>query len=453
MKLDQASWHLMLVLIGLVATAPALAQKSWLGGVDGNWHSAGNWSPVGVPTLADSVLIDGPEGAVWPQIAQATGLAQSLVVGQGQHGQLTLGQLAVLTTDSLLLAEQADSQASLSIEGVVGGQLDAPAVLGGAGHAELVFRHNQSNYEFRRPGGAAIDTGGSLLLVHDQFASTRLLGQHSHSGGTRVSRGDLDLFGGQLSHPGAALAVAPDASDIGALFLRNGAQADVGPTLVAGGAGSFANLQVGTNSTLTIHAPLLAGVSGTAFVDVAGGVLNAPMIRVGSDLPESGQSTLSVLGAFARLFVSGDVELGGPAGHARCHIFSGGQAEIDGNFRVGLGTGGTAELELGVVASLVVDGQLSFDSQASLRLGIDVFSHGAIQAGSVVIAPGARLEVPEPADPPASGSSFIVLETTGGISGSFTTVDLPTGWQLLQEANRLRIALVESDEIFADRFQ
>ncbi|MCH8476663.1 MAG: hypothetical protein LAT56_01825 [Wenzhouxiangella sp.] len=433
--------------------APAMAQKVWTGSMDEDWQLAGNWNPSGVPAASDPVVIDGPEGTTWPRLEQAPGLAQSLVLGQAQRGRLTLGQTAVLAAQSLLLAEQAGSDAELVIEGVVGGQLDLPAVIGGSGDSRLVFRHNQSNYEFRRPSGTPVDTSGSLMLVQDQFFATRLLGQHSHTGGTRVRRGDLDLFGGQLIHPAVALEVAPEAFDIGALFIRNGSQADVGPTLVAGASGSFANLQVGPNTTLDINGLLAAGVSGTAFVDATGGVLTAQAVSLGSNLPESGQAQLNVLGASGRVFVSGDVDLGGPAGLARYAISSGGQSEIGGDLRVGVGAGGRAELALGVVASLTVDGQLGLDNLATLHLEIDTFSHPVIQVASVLIAPGAALQVPDPTDPPDPGSSFVVLEAPGGISGTFGTVSLPVGWSLIQESTRLLVALALADEIFADRFE
>lgn len=453
------NWSFMLMAftaasLPLLASSPlALAEKSWTGSESNDWHLADNWQPAGVPSAVNAVLVDGAGDSTWPRIDSATGLGQAIVLGRAGQAQLTLGQTAVLVAESLLLAEQAGSVADLVIEGVVAGQLDLPAVVGGSGSARLVFRHNQSNYEFRRPSGEAVNTSGSLMLVHDEFSFTRLLGEHSHTGGTRVHRGDFELSGAQLNHPTVALEVAPEAANVALVMIRNGAVAEVGSTLVAGGPGSFASVQVFNNSTLEVNGELAVGVAGTAFVDASGGIVQAGSIRLGSDLPASGQAIITVLGAFGRVFVSGDVDVDGTDGLARFHLSSGGEASIGGDVRVGPGAGGSAELELGVVAGLVIDGQLNLADRAVLRLGVDAFSHPLIEAGSVQIAAGAAFAVPEPAVPPESGSVFTVLEAPAGISGTFSDIDLPAGWTLIQEPTRLRVALVESDDIFTDRFE
>jgi len=52
------------IIVGLIVlsfSVPAMAQKTWDGGSDGtSWDDAGNWNPDGVPTGSDDVVVNAP---------------------------------------------------------------------------------------------------------------------------------------------------------------------------------------------------------------------------------------------------------------------------------------------------------------------------------------------------------------------------------------------------------
>ncbi|MBX2926865.1 MAG: T9SS type A sorting domain-containing protein [Saprospiraceae bacterium] len=70
-----------------LAGTPALAQKTWTGTTDTNWHNMENWSPVGVPTPTDDVVI--PNTTNKPVI-NAHAAAQSVLIETG--GMLTVSE-------------------------------------------------------------------------------------------------------------------------------------------------------------------------------------------------------------------------------------------------------------------------------------------------------------------------------------------------------------------------
>lgn len=82
------------------ASAPRshAAVKSWSGG-NGNWNTAGNWSPVGVPGAADDILI-GPHinAANETVFLNAVTAADSLTITDGMTFRTSTGSLAVAGT-------------------------------------------------------------------------------------------------------------------------------------------------------------------------------------------------------------------------------------------------------------------------------------------------------------------------------------------------------------------
>ncbi|OIN61041.1 beta strand repeat-containing protein [Arsenicibacter rosenii] len=79
----------MLLLLPLSIT-PLLAQKTWISSGSGSWNTAGNWSPNGVPTASDEVVI--PAGTATPVIESGvTALAKYVEVQLGASLSISNG--------------------------------------------------------------------------------------------------------------------------------------------------------------------------------------------------------------------------------------------------------------------------------------------------------------------------------------------------------------------------
>lgn len=125
-------------------------------------------------------------------------LGGDLTVAEQGIGLLQLDQEALLSVRPLSepgtidLALQAESSGDLVI-GASGmaGQLDAASVVGGAGQATLNFRHAEALHEFVNLDGEPILLSGSLRLLHNGTGTTRLAGDHVHTGQTAINNGTL----------------------------------------------------------------------------------------------------------------------------------------------------------------------------------------------------------------------------------------------------------------------
>lgn len=68
------------LLVGLFVSSPLLAQKTWLGT---SWNTASNWSPTGVHTASDDVVIPNIRNS--PAIVGYTASTKSLTVQTGTY--------------------------------------------------------------------------------------------------------------------------------------------------------------------------------------------------------------------------------------------------------------------------------------------------------------------------------------------------------------------------------
>lgn len=75
---------------------PAVAQKTWVGGLSGSWNTASNWSPSGVPTSSDNVVISGGVSGVSITFS-ANGAANTLSI----TNQVTFTSNFTLTVSGL----------------------------------------------------------------------------------------------------------------------------------------------------------------------------------------------------------------------------------------------------------------------------------------------------------------------------------------------------------------
>lgn len=79
------------------ATVTVIGNKTWTGAVDINWNEAGNWSPVGIPTALDCVII--PNVTNDPTITGLGGLAYSLTVQNGGFLTVNSNNNSLTVTD------------------------------------------------------------------------------------------------------------------------------------------------------------------------------------------------------------------------------------------------------------------------------------------------------------------------------------------------------------------
>ena len=98
-RLRRAGWTTLVTvwMVWLGSAANAAAEtKTWVGGIGNNWHTAANWSPVGVPTAADDAVI----ATGVPLISTADAAVGSVAVSSGLtvNGRtLTVGATAPST--------------------------------------------------------------------------------------------------------------------------------------------------------------------------------------------------------------------------------------------------------------------------------------------------------------------------------------------------------------------
>ena len=157
--------------------------KSWIG-FNSNWFTASNWSPSGVPTTTQSVLVNdlGP-GSTRPVISSNTATVAELAVGVGAGGgELAVGANGVLQTFDVFVgrAEQAGPFTSpgnglLQVTGT-GSRLTARTGaartlnVGGAlaqGRLELLtggLVDGNFNINVSHPAGATNDASGDVLV-------------------------------------------------------------------------------------------------------------------------------------------------------------------------------------------------------------------------------------------------------------------------------------------------
>lgn len=106
--------YLLLCLILLLFSVPALAQKTWTGAIDSDWHKAGNWAPSGVPQSNNSVDIRPQGGNPYPVITQNVTISSLTLSQWHSGGDVTIAEGASLTlTNGLTM----NNHANLFIEG------------------------------------------------------------------------------------------------------------------------------------------------------------------------------------------------------------------------------------------------------------------------------------------------------------------------------------------------
>ncbi|MGH9867979.1 MAG: MopE-related protein [Candidatus Polarisedimenticolia bacterium] len=327
----------LILLAALILLAPSLRAetKSWANPVSGNWGDAGNWSPEGVPTSADDVLIT--QDGDYTVTVNDTAAARSLTLG-GTTGTQTLTVASTLTLD------QASSSSSGTIIDLTAGTLT---------------------------GGGAFDVGGDFNWSEGTISGTGMLtvqGTLTISGTLHKVLSQRPLTVGDTSF-----------TSTGILYLSNGAGIQSNGTWslmsdslivpVAGAGISFVNAGTLRKSAGTETSSIRVPYTGNGAVEVQTGTLSftanathnsALTISPGATLDFDGgtqtlSSTSSVTGDRVS-FTSGTVNVSGSYDVTRTTSAGGGAIFNAASTIVGLGSltlnGGSVSLNTGEAVSI-----------------------------------------------------------------------------------------------------
>ncbi|MDX1420627.1 MAG: hypothetical protein R3181_11720, partial [Rubricoccaceae bacterium] len=257
---------LLALLPALLLAAPALAQKTWDGGAGTTqWTDGANWSPDGVPTSTDDVLLDG--GAVVDLNANAT--INSLVI-RDTGTTLTTSAGTLLTTPGVRLETSEPVYVS---DGTLatGSMTLASGTLGGAGEVSAdTLSFTRGTIE----GSGTVSVAGGALLSGTSFArnligrTLRLEGTTVVSGGNPLRMGDA----ARIEVPSGAVFDLQSDGDI----IRTGTITTL-PVIAVEAGGAF------TKSAATGESLIRAALANDGLVTVEAGTL-----RFGDGFGESG---------------------------------------------------------------------------------------------------------------------------------------------------------------------
>jgi hypothetical protein len=304
--------------IGLLATWPPgnaarAAVKSWAAG-SGNWNSAGNWSPVGVPGGADDALIGPHIGAANDTVTlSANASVDSLTINDGMTLRTSAGSLGVagatqvsgqnvvgMTTYSSRLRIENGAlgtdftTGSLSVSNFGRATLEnsSSMLVQGAATigADAELSGNGSAY-FSKNGGAALDNNGLLEaktggLTLFQTGTGRLdLDGATGNGRVVVSSGNgagLTVQGDQLTDAFDG-EIEMGSNSVLAMNLTGGWTAGAPSSLVVAGTGDLPTSVV-VGSPMTWAGDLtVTGNHGRLRFDAEATIDGAAVVNVNSD--------------------------------------------------------------------------------------------------------------------------------------------------------------------------
>jgi RHS repeat-associated protein/uncharacterized repeat protein (TIGR01451 family) len=203
-----------------------LAAVSWIAVGDGNWNTAANWSPPGIPGASDDVTIS-PASAATITISSGTAPIKSLTTGSNATLSITGGSLTVA----------ADSTLSGGLT-MTGGSLTAS----GAG-TDLIVSGSTS------VSGASLyaNAGATLSLPNlDSYTQTNGMTFQASGGGSVLNLSGVTSLG-TMSSGWYVRAVSGGTVDLSGLTTID--QPNAGPRFEANGVNSVLNLTALTSLT------------------------------------------------------------------------------------------------------------------------------------------------------------------------------------------------------------
>jgi len=424
-------------------TVPSVGTKTWDGGAAStNWYDATNWSPDGVPTYADDVVLDnstvvGPYTVVLNNTNGSTASVRSLSIGPSATSSATI------TFQIPAMATATASHLSLIVAGE--GTAAADINVGQFGRFEQLSQAFTGNIVDNRNNGSsmAVAAGGHFL-----FDSPRSYGTPFAATGNGVVNYDPagTIEFGQTS----GTAVSMSGRTYGNVTLS----ATAAKTYTASGSSAAAvlgNLTIGANATFN---PTMTGgltIGGNVVSNGSGGALNST----------GGSATgVNFTGAAASVGGSGTA-VTFPEGftvapgatlalNQTTSIPTGKTAKVNGTLALGsqeLATVGTGVVSIGTAGSIsrttgFVAGTISHDVDATVTgprvfdigispakyapVTVDITAAGTgVGTISAVTADGIAANLPAGVGPTALARNWTI--TDAGISG--TTFSLGVGYQ------------------------
>lgn len=277
-----------LLTLSLIAGNDAKAQwKTWTGDWSADWNTATNWSPSGVPTSTDNVLIELDFGNL-PILDSGAVTIGELTVSStstsGTNTQLTLSSGASLTTTSVsTIGDSTGSQGLISVSGV---------------GTKWSVNSNTLYVGHRGSGELTITDGGAVSGAYNNY-----IGYDSES------RGRVTVSGtGSQWRTSGILYVGNSGS--GELTVENGGTISSSYAFLGSNNDSLGRVTVGgAGSQWTNSGILYVGNSGTGNLTIEdGGTVASNYVQIGFENDSKGHVT--VTGAGSRWITSGIFNVG-----------------------------------------------------------------------------------------------------------------------------------------------
>jgi hypothetical protein len=208
-----------------------MADKIWTGATDGDYGTAGNWSPSGVPTASDSVYLTGDYSVdITGSLDQSAVAIDKFVVDgfTGKVGSLALGYLQidpdsfVFDGSDVCFIDVGSAAIDLSIRSTAGGGNARGLYLKGSAIAVLSmisgdvglanqYGETSTAATIRVTGGTLVAGTGATLTTVDAYGGTTRLGANVTTlnvySGTILTSSTaaittLNGYGGTVTHNG-----------------------------------------------------------------------------------------------------------------------------------------------------------------------------------------------------------------------------------------------------------
>lgn len=270
---DNMKKTLLLLLLGLFCSQHLFAQTKIWAGTTTDWHTSGNWNPVGVPTASDDVEINTTTNN--PVISSAA-VAKSVKLSIANSG-LTIDSGVTLTLSS-------DVNIPLFIHG---GTLTNNGILN-ITNSKATF--DGTSGTIRLQSSAILNNAGTITVTGGlNFALNIAAGTFNNlTGGTVTTSGREVIHGSNTdarfnNNSGATL--TGTGTNTGIIF-NPGKLTNTGSVDITGGLESYT-----TNSTITNNACGIIKIAGDYYNNTSVTTTNAGQLQISGDLYNDGTFT------------------------------------------------------------------------------------------------------------------------------------------------------------------
>ncbi len=354
-------------------------------------------------TSTGAATIDGA-GSTWTT-------AGAIDVGYAGIGTLTLANGGKINLNNgsgaVTLAATASGNGTLNIgaaaasPAAAGGIVNAATITTGSGTGTLQFNTTAASgspYYLTRDGtstGAAVTIAGATQLINNAGYNV-LTGTNTHTGGTRVSGGTLEVSGaGSISHGAANTYVGYSNGDDANLLISGGADITDKQGQIGLASGSVGAVSVsGAGSTWTHTNYLYVGLAGLGSLDIAGGAsVSSPNTSIGNNTGGTGSVYVSGSGS---TLLNSDTLYVGSQGLGSLDITNGGNVtNVTGSVGNNAGGAGSVYIDTGGI----------WNNTGSLLVGNATTGSTTVYGASTVTAYN------------------VIIGVTAGVYGSFVVAD------------------------------